>query len=60
MNIFSKLFNILKLIGILSTITLVCSACNQSPQERNGISLLPHNRPTASELRPTIGNSLRY
>ncbi|MCP4181566.1 MAG: hypothetical protein GY756_27700 [bacterium] len=60
MNITNKFLNFLKVIGLLLTLTLICTSCNQSPQERSGISLLPQNRPTARELKPQFGNSIRY
>jgi len=35
----------------LSLLTMLCQGCQQSVQERNRVNLLPHNRPSQSELR---------
>jgi len=59
MNIKNKILSTFKIIGALLALTLICTGCNQSPQERNGISLLPQNRPTSRELRPKL-SGIRY
>ena len=42
--------------------TLFCSGCQMSPQERNGVSLLPHNRPSRNSMNnPMLGGvGFRY
>ncbi len=49
-----------KIIFALSvTIIAICSGC-QNPQEDDGISPLPQNRPSSAELRMGSGIPLKY
>ncbi len=48
--------SILLLILLVLFVLLFCSGCQMSPQERNGVSLLPQNRPSTSSMRnPAFG-----
>ena len=49
------------LILLLLLITMLCSGC-QSPQEKNGVSLLPQNRPSrgTSLTRPHSGMGMSF
>lgn len=50
-----------KLIFVVCILTIVaCSGCVQSQQEDDGVSLLPQNRPTATEMRQGMGIPLNY
>lgn len=50
-----------KLIFVICLLSIViCSGCNQSQQEEDGISLLPQNRPIPSEIRQGAGIPLAY
>ncbi|MCF7791538.1 MAG: hypothetical protein K9M56_06030 [Victivallales bacterium] len=51
-----------KIIKIITAVVLFClillfSGC-MSPQERNGVSLLPHNRPSGWESDRTMGGAM--
>jgi len=50
-----------KMIFIICILTItVCPGCVQSQQEDENVSLLPQNRPTASEMRQGIGIPITY
>jgi hypothetical protein len=50
-----------KLIFIVCVLAIAaCSGCIQSQQEDEGVSLLPQNRPTTSEMRQGMGIPLNY
>jgi len=50
-----------KLIFVVCLLVIAaCSGCRQSQQEEDGVSLLPQNRPTASDMRRGMGIPLNY
>ena len=44
-------------IFLLIVLALILSSCT-SPQERNGVSLLPHNKPSSWEAQRSTGMQL--
>ncbi|MEI6055699.1 MAG: hypothetical protein WCR55_06535 [Lentisphaerota bacterium] len=49
-----------KFIFVLSmAVVAICSGC-QNPQEDDGVSPLPQNRPSAAELKMGSGMPLKY
>jgi len=49
-----------KVLFLLSILAIaICSSC-QNPQEEDGVSPLPQNRPTAKELKMGSGMPLKY